>query len=206
MVEMTELIFIKKTNTICPICGETFQFYPRRSRPLKPCCSRKCSNIQRTKMKLCPVCGKKFRYWKLKQVHCSRRCMGVASRKQTRFICNNCSKPFWVPNSWILRKSHFGKYCSVRCAAVGRVRIIEKREVSKYVDHQGYVNLYIDGKRIKEHRFIVEQQIGHPLLPTEIVHHKNGIRNDNRFENLEVWIKGHPIGQRIADVSIGVGV
>jgi hypothetical protein len=45
-------------------------------------------------------------------------------------------------------------------------------------DNQGY---------ILEHRFIMERHIGRTLLKTEVVHHINGIRNDNRIENLMLF-------------------
>ena len=50
-----------------------------------------------------------------------------------------------------------------------------------------------------QHRHFVEESIGRPLLPKESVHHKNGVRNDNRLENLELWSGSHPSGQRISD-------
>ena len=51
-----------------------------------------------------------------------------------------------------------------------------------------------------QHRFVMEQVTGRPLLRYEEVHHKNTIRNDNRPENLEIWIKKHPGGQRVEDL------
>jgi hypothetical protein len=49
-----------------------------------------------------------------------------------------------------------------------------------------YRQKMVKGRRIREHRWIMEQHLGRPLLPTEHVHHKNGDGHDNRIENLEV--------------------
>lgn len=66
------------------------------------------------------------------------------------------------------------------------------------IDHSGYVRL---NNRILEHRLVMEQVLGRPLETWENVHHVNGIRHDNRPENLELWVKAQPPGQRASDLA-----
>ena len=50
-----------------------------------------------------------------------------------------------------------------------------------------------------EHILVMEQVLGRSLTPDETVHHRNGVRDDNRPENLEVWVKPQPPGIRRQD-------
>lgn len=50
-----------------------------------------------------------------------------------------------------------------------------------------------------EHRFVMSEMLGRALLPSERVHHVNGIRHDNRPANLELWSTSQPMGQRVED-------
>lgn len=68
------------------------------------------------------------------------------------------------------------------------------------VQAQGYREIKSGEHRGRlEHRVIYEQHYGIKLQPQQTVHHKNGIRDDNRIENLELWDNHHPYGQRITD-------
>jgi hypothetical protein len=52
---------------------------------------------------------------------------------------------------------------------------------------------------IPEHRWVMSEALGRPLLPNENVHHLNGDSFDNRLVNLELWSTAQPSGQRIPD-------
>lgn len=87
----------------------------------------------------------------------------------------------------------------------GRVRSpAEKRAPggAGHLDRFGYVRMKhpVTGCQTFQHRLVMEEALGRQLLPEENVHHKNGNRSDNRLENLEVWVKSQPAGQRVPDL------
>lgn len=65
---------------------------------------------------------------------------------------------------------------------------------------QGYKYISVGGKKRREHHVVMEGVLGRPLASHETVHHRNGVRDDNHPENLELWAQPQPTGQRVSDL------
>jgi hypothetical protein len=64
----------------------------------------------------------------------------------------------------------------------------------------GYRVITVNGRQVLEHRYVMEQHLGRPLRKGETVHHRDGNRSRNTIENLELWTRAQPSGQRAVDL------
>lgn len=58
--------------------------------------------------------------------------------------------------------------------------------------------------QIADHRLVMERHLCRPLRDDESVHHLNGVRDDNRVENLELRVKHHGPGQAVHDLHVEI--
>lgn len=119
--------------------------------------------------------------------------------RQWKCLCD-CGKTSWVAAKHL----RYGKTRSCGCL---RSDTCKARLGGKHPNYKGgwealsgYRYRKVNGRDVYEHRIVMEQVIGRPLLQDERVHHINGVKNDNRPENLELWVISHPAGQRVEDI------
>jgi len=140
--------------------------------------------------------------------YCSLECRVITGRPRQRteaqitYTCGQCGETFTDRKHGLKSR----KFCSRRCANLAQPsKNIGAPGDRKFVEaRSGYVVLCNEKGRYQlEHRAVMEGMLGRKLLPwpRETVHHKNGIKTDNRPENLELWTSNHGSGQRQSDVT-----
>lgn len=155
----------------------------------------------------CLVCGKAYtpHQGRITQRFCTIQCAGrFKIIDPPTLTCEHCGKigprrAFRFKTGRISGYDYGQKFCSRECGYKGRKWRPGNPE--GYIHHgTGYIRVSIGGqKKAFKHRQVMAEMIGRPLRREESPHHKNGQRADNRPDNLELWSKKQPPGQRVID-------
>lgn len=186
--------------TRCLECGAEKVSYPSQVRKF---CSLSCrarykarlgmpSKPRRGVEKPCQHCGTPL-YRSAGQTDkrfCSRECLAASQRTSITKTCPRCGDSFTTQPSTNL--SYCGRACyeAARTQKSSTGRMHNGRLAIR--DHAGYIRIWqpdhprASQGRILEHRWVVEQTLGRVLDTDEVVHHLNGVKDDNRLENLAV--------------------
>ncbi len=156
----------------------------------KTCKVLECTRLGRITAGFCPHHYHKYRKYGNPLII---KPAGSPRKERFKKTCLKCSQEFTVEPS---RNNERKKYCSKKCLNLDIARYIPKPKTLNeridsnewyYPKKNGYLGMVVNKKMIWQHRHVMEQFLGRGLTDDEVVHHINGIKDDNRIENLIVY-------------------
>lgn len=180
----------------CKYCNKEFL----AGRKANVFCSHKCYS-KWLKGRPSPCKGKKQPQWvkdKLAKAHDHERIL-ITKQDLDRLYWkemksfSEIAKEYNASIGWV--EKWMKKFNLNRRPAVSPSGIKNGRYKGGYRSREGYIHLLLPdhhlvkgtGRRyVPEHVIVMEQKLGRPLKREEVVHHKNGIKNDNSPSNLEL--------------------